>query len=156
MILRYNVFWGPFITMCLSFLFHLEQFCMWQVVFEFYRWDKLRSKVTNDLLDTKNCRERCHWDWNHGLLVSKPKRLERKPRSPAPGSVRGCSLPWRVLSKAAVVCCCIINIQSGGGRSTEHPAVGLWRSWLLAASLYIRIFCLFWCSNLFSFFSPNE
>lgn len=34
----------------------------------------MRSKVTNDLLDTKNSRERCHWAWNHGPLVSEEVR----------------------------------------------------------------------------------
>lgn len=35
-------------TMCLSFLFHLETLCMWQATFEFHRWEKLSSEVTGN------------------------------------------------------------------------------------------------------------
>lgn len=52
----------------------------------------MKSKVTNDLLDTKNSRGRCHWARNHELLVSEEVRT--KAQVPPPGSVLGLqSLP---------------------------------------------------------------
>lgn len=52
----------------------------------------MRAQVTNDLLDTKNSRERRHWDWNHGLLVS--EEVGKKAQVPLSGSVLGRHLCW--------------------------------------------------------------
>lgn len=129
---------------------------MWHVVFEFYRWEKLRSKVADDLPDTKNSTERYGWDQNHCLLASKPREVWRRVQVPLLWGfvLRLHNLPLLVLSKVLVIYFrCIIDIGSGSSGEGQfllflEKLVSEWG--LFSCISTVGFFFSSWCS----IFSP--